>query len=435
MSNADAASPSYGWYGDDLTGATDTLSTIARRGHRAFLFLDVPTPKQFAAAGPLDAIGIAGAARAMSPAQMRAALPPIARLFRELDVSMVHYKCCSTFDSAPETGNLATAIEIFGAEVDNPIVPILGGQPSLGRYCSFSNLFAAAGAQVHRIDRHPTMSRHPSTPMTEADLCRHFEALGMSGVTSLHWPSITAAGLSDAWDVVAAQQPPAILLDVIEQRHIDVVGELLRQAASQQSMLVMGASSVAEAWFGGSPPAQSSPDQGAGPTLALIGSLSPVTRAQVEATTSYVILAARADELAPGSTHRAEIRAAAATALHQGRNVMVSTAPVRGEAPDLALADLAAASAALVDDILTDAPVRRLAIAGGDTSTIAVTALGFWGLEYHGLAARGVAVCRGRHDSPARDGMLLMLKGGQMGHAELFDEFAGAAAAVPASAC
>ena len=51
------------------------------------------------------------------------------------------------------------------------LAAIVGGQPDLERYCLFGNLFAAAGsgAEVHRIDRHPTMSRHPVTPMGEAE--------------------------------------------------------------------------------------------------------------------------------------------------------------------------------------------------------------------------------------------------------------------------
>ena len=121
--------PAYGWYGDDFTGATDTLSTIARRGQRAFLFLDVPSEEHLAAVGTLHAIGIAGAARTMTPAQMREKLPAIGRFFADRGVRLLHYKCCSTFESAPEVGNLAVAIEILRGEVANPLVPIVGGQP------------------------------------------------------------------------------------------------------------------------------------------------------------------------------------------------------------------------------------------------------------------------------------------------------------------
>ena len=62
------------WYGDDFTGATDTLATAALAGLRSLLFLGLPSAAQLARAGPLDALGIAGAARAMTPAEMQAEL-------------------------------------------------------------------------------------------------------------------------------------------------------------------------------------------------------------------------------------------------------------------------------------------------------------------------------------------------------------------------
>src|SRR5438067_10399171 len=54
-------------------------------------------------------------------------------------------------------------------------VPLVVGAPSLGRYCVFGNLFARCGAESEpfRLDRHPSMSRHPITPMDEADLRLH----------------------------------------------------------------------------------------------------------------------------------------------------------------------------------------------------------------------------------------------------------------------
>jgi uncharacterized protein YgbK (DUF1537 family) len=426
----------YGWYGDDLTGATDTLATISRRGQRAFLFLSVPTKAQLAAAGPLTALGIAGGARTMSPRAMQASLPRIATFFRERGVRLLHYKCCSTFDSAPGVGNLAVAIEAFRPAVEYPVVPIVGGQPSLGRYCTFSNLFAAAGDQVFRIDRHPTMSRHPSTPMHEADLTRHFAALGLPGVGAVHWPSVTEPGLIGAWR--AAADAPAVLLDVLDDRQLRAIGGLLRQLGDAASTLVVGASSVAEAYFGDLDAAYTaSSEMDDGPVLALIGSLSPVTRAQVAAARSYHFVAAAPDALREGSSRRATVIDDALAALGQGRNVMVSTAPRDGDAPGAAVPWLAEASAALIDEILGRSRARRLAIAGGDTSTAAVTSLGFWGLSYHSLASRGVAICRGRSDDAARDGMLILLKGGQMGPADLFDSFANTnqtATAEPATA-
>jgi 3-oxoisoapionate kinase len=418
--------PHYGWYGDDFTGATDTLATIARRGHRAFLFLSVPNEQHLAAAGPLDAIGIAGAARTMSPDTMRAVLPEAGHFFRDQGVRLLHYKCCSTFDSAPTIGNLAAAMEALSAFASSLAVPIIGGQPSLGRYCSFSNLFATAGDRVYRIDRHPTMSRHPATPMLEADLVRHFEALGLSRVAAIHWPSVSEEALERAWTDAVSTQPPAVLLDAIEDSQIGAIGALLRREAERNPILAVGASSVAEAWFAGFPRDQVSAagDPVDGPVFAFIGSLSPVTRRQVAASRSYTVLQIAPENIISDDSTRAAVVDEAVSVLAAKRNVMVSTAPLDGPTPHSLAPGLATASAQLVEEIVHRSKVRRLAIAGGDTSTMAATALGFWGLAYHGLASRGSTICRGRHDDPARDGMLLLLKGGQMGDEQVFETFA-----------
>ncbi len=420
------AAPDYAWYGDDFTGATDTLAAISCRGQRAFLFLCVPSAEHLAAAGPLDAIGIAGGARTMSPEEMRERLPAVGRFFRDQGVRLLHYKCCSTFDSAPDVGNIAVALDTLRRFVERPVVPIVGGQPSLGRYCSFSTLFAAAGDRVHRIDRHPTMSRHPATPMLEADLRRHFETLGLPGVGFVHWPSCHADALGQAWRQAVSGNPPAVLLDVLDEDHLGAIGSLLRQEAESGTVLAVGASSVAEAWFARSSLHET--DGAAlvdGPVFAFVGSLSPVTRRQVAASQSYRIIEAAAEDVSGGDGRRAAIVEQAVAALAEGDNVMVTTAPLEGPAPHSVARGLADSSAALIDGIVRGSGVRRIAIAGGDTSTSAVTTLGFWGLAYHGLASRGATVCRGRHDNPQRDGMLLLLKGGQMGDDLVFETFAG----------
>lgn len=95
------------------------------------LFMGVPSAQALVAAGPLDAIGIAGAARAMAPDAMRAELTGVGQFFRQVAPTVLHYKVCSTFDSAPHVGNIACAIQTLHPSVDNRWVPILGGQPSL----------------------------------------------------------------------------------------------------------------------------------------------------------------------------------------------------------------------------------------------------------------------------------------------------------------
>ena len=73
--------------------------------------------------------------------------------------------------------------------------------------------------------------------------------------------------------------------------------------------------------------------------------------------------------------------------------------------------------------ILDAPPVTRLAVAGGDTSSKIVARLGYWGLGYHGQISNGVAVSIARSDDRSRDNMRVLLKGGQMGHEQLFETF------------
>jgi len=71
--------------------------------------------------------------------------------------------------------------------------------------------------------------------------------------------------------------------------------------------------------------------------------------------------------------------------------------------------------------VIRQVPLRRVGIAGGDTSSQAVKALGPWALTHQATPAPGVALCQVHSDNPALHGMELMLKGGQMGPPELFE--------------
>ena len=90
-----------------------------------------------------------------------------------LDARFCHYKVCSTFDSSPDVGNIGRAIEIGRRVFGQRVTPLVVGAPQLKRYTAFGHLFAGYQGQTYRIDRHPVMSRHPVTPMDEADLRIH----------------------------------------------------------------------------------------------------------------------------------------------------------------------------------------------------------------------------------------------------------------------
>lgn len=429
------------WYGDDFTGATDTLAVLTQAGLRAMLFLGVPDAAQEAAAvravgGPLDAIGIAGASRTMAPAALRAELEPVGAFFGSTGAPVLHYKVCSTFDSAPALGSIGAAARILREHVENRLVAIVGGQPSLGRYCAFSNLFAAAGrgGEVERLDRHPTMRSHPATPMREADLRRHLTLQGMAPVAGFHYPWYAQPAAAQAIELnrLLSDTPDAVLFDVAEPAHLASVGRLIWEQAQRKRMLAIGSSGLAQAlvahWQAGqhaAAPAGTLPAADS-PVLVFAGSQSPVTARQVHAARSF-----RRVVVTPGQligNEAGDVTASISDALRDGQNVLICTAPAdSGAADGPATGIVAAASARFVHHLLqaqadSGRPLRRVGIAGGDTSSLAVKALDFWGLSYAGELGPGVTVCRGHSDHPALNGLEMMLKGGQMGAENVFEQ-------------
>ena len=423
--------PRLAYYGDDFTGATDALATATRAGLRSLLFLGVPTAAQRERAGPLDCLGIAGATRAMAPDAMRAELRPVARFFAGLQPRVVHYKVCSTFDSAGQVGNIAVAMEVLGGAVRQPWPVIVGGQPSLGRYCVFAQLYAAADGEVHRIDRHPTMSRHPVTPMHEADLRRHFAQLGAGRVGSVDFRTCAAGheAIRARMRALRAQGTDAVLFDVAESAHLEAIGAVLADLASAEPLLAVGASSVVEAlgsqWGDAATVRPDAFTPARGPVLLLAGSLSPVTARQVEAALSYRKIWLDPVRLASGDdAYRAASAAELAQSLRDGHHVLACIGNAQGRRTDGVQSQvLARAGGRLLDTVLRQTRIARMGVAGGDSSSLAMQALDAWGLSHLARIEPGVALCRLHSDVPALDGMEVMLKGGQMGSADLFERF------------
>jgi uncharacterized protein YgbK (DUF1537 family) len=420
--------PRFGWYGDDFTGATDTLACLAEAGQRALLFPRLPSAAQLSAAGELDAVGIAGATRAMAPGAIAAELAPVGRFFAGLGVRVLHYKCCSTFDSAPGIGSIGAAVLTLRQHMPHGLLPIVGGQPNLGRYCVFSTLFASAGSggAVHRLDRHPTMARHPVTPMHEADLRRHLEAQGLPDIAALHYPAYEAAGsgVAAVLDRLAhVEAPPAVLLDVARAADLALLGPALWRQAEHAPMLAVGPSSVVQAlsaaWPERPPPPPGPMPPAEGPVFVLVGSLSPISRRQADAATSYTQIEISAETLVAAPQ---DLLDRIATTLRAGRSVLLRTADPAGHrisADDATM--VAQRGAELVTRLLQAVPVRRLGIAGGDTSSYTAKALDIWALAYRRTLAPGVTLCLTRSERQAMDGVEIMLKGGQMGPPDLFE--------------
>lgn len=421
--------PGYVFIGDDFTGASDTLATLAEAGLRARLFLDPPGAEAVADEG-LDAAGFATDLRALPPERIVERLEGLAPLLRALAPRIVHYKVCSTFDSAPHTGSIGAAVAALERLVEPALTVILGGQPSLGRYCVFGNLFARGpDGEAHRIDRHPVMSRHPVTPMGEADLRLHLAAQGLSDVSLEPWTGIGEA-LAGRLQVQLVKGRCRVLVDVATQDDVTAIGAALAGLEpGGHPLLLVGASSVAEAFLSARTAAPASSagevraERGAGPPkpcLAIAGSRSAVTAAQIEAASLYEKFPlSRADLAGQGMQ---EIAGRAAAAMSAGGNALVHLLP--DEDYGLTGGELAERLALLAKAIFSLHPARGVCVAGGDSSSAIVHRLGVDSMEFVERFGPGVALCLGRSHASDVDGVILLLKGGQVGDMDIFDRFA-----------
>ena len=397
--------------GDDFTGASDSLATYARRGLSTRLQL-APS----AADGDLDVLGLPTDLRSLPPER---ALAELDRLWPRIEAAaprVLHLKTCSTFDSAPHVGSIGAVAQELARRFAPDITAVIGGQPSLGRYCAFGNLFAKGpDGAVHRIDRHPIMAQHPVTPMAEADLRRHLAAQGLEGLELIAQPDL----LDPATALLQMRSGP-VLFDVMQTACQGRIAALLAAAGGRQ--LLIGPSSVAEILTEGRPdhlPAEAPAPQMPG-VLLFAGSRSSLTGQQIETAEGYARL-----PLPPEALADPDLPAAAAARLAKGEKLLAHLLPGAEYAmsPDA----LAEVCSAFVADVLARHPVGYLGLAGGDTSSRICARLGLEALEYQRNLAPGVPLCLGRQADPLRDRMRIMLKGGQMGGANLFSDFAALA--------
>lgn len=443
------------FYGDDFTGSTDALEVLTAAGLKCALFLDPPTPELLAELGGFDAIGIAGDSRALSNAEMDVALPEIFEGIKRLSPALIHYKVCSTFDSADSVGCIGHVIELASRIYGVKGVPIIAGNPALGRYCVFGNLYALSKTdhKVHRIDRHPIMSAHPITPMHEADLSIHIGkqknlSIGKVDIRQLEG----SAELSRLVDEMS-QQHDAVLFDGTDDSHMTTAGQVLTELSSGAApVFVVGSSGVeyglTQYWrTAGVFPQRASlavPLKPADQVLVISGSASPLSQAQIETAIDYgfVELEVDAAALITESRKSAAMRdvvMAAVSHLEEGRSVLIHTAKgpgdsrieqmieamlqkglPRDEARVQGGKQLAMEVGQVALEILKTFPLKRLVVSGGDTSSQVTKVLAPDALVIKSDISPGAPLCQMHSREPYLKDVEIALKGGQMGDRDYF---------------
>lgn len=423
--------------GDDFTGSTDVMEALATSGVRTVLFLEPPSPGDLRRFEGVRAAGVAALSRTMTPEQMDRALPATFERLRRLGAPVCHYKICSTFDSSPTTGSIGRACEIGAGVFGGRFIPLVVGAPVLRRYCVFGNLFATVGAETFRIDRHPVMSRHPVTPMDEGDLRRHLAKQTSRRLALMDLLQLTGSPeeLDRRFAALLETEPDIVLFDVLDDARLAEVGRLLW---TSRPPFVAGSSGIEYAltahWRAAGALAPSrlpAPPATAPGMIVVSGSCSAITQNQIAWAVEHGYAAIRV----PPDGDDADLVRQAMSALEAGRNPVLYSA--LGPA-DPAILDargrgerVGTRLGVLARRLLETSKLKRLVVAGGDTSGYVSRQLGLTALEMAGPLAPGSPLCRARSREDAFDGLEIALKGGQVGKPDYFASALRGAAGLP----
>lgn len=441
------------YYGDDFTGSTDALEFLTLAGVKTVLFLREPKEEDLLRFGDLQAIGLAGKSRSLSPKDMEDALVPAFEKLKSLEPAHMHYKVCSTFDSSEKVGSIGKAIEIGSQVFNQRTVWVSPSAPHLGRFCVFGNLFARLGTigdgEVYRIDRHPSMSKHPVTPALEGDLRLHLgrqtqKSIGLINLTSLEKGPVVV--LEEAKN----REEGIVFFDGYHLEHLKTIGAVLNELAKEKMLFSVGSSGIEMAlgldWKQKNIIGKTVEFKQAGevsPLLVLSGSCSVVTAGQIAyalengfteiALKSEVVDKEQQPEIIQSTLAQVieNFRQGKSTILHtsrgtEDRRIEETERYFRGkgipqkEIQAYCSSIYGAVLGQICKEVLAAVPLKRILFAGGDTSSYAATELDIVALEMIAPLAPGAPLCKAVSDNKVVNGIEMNFKGGQVGTADYF---------------
>lgn len=422
-----------GCIADDFTGATDLANNLVRAGMRAVQTIGIPE-------GPLDteadAVVVALKSRTIPAADAVAqSLAALAWLQRQ-GVEQVYFKYCSTFDSTP-AGNIGPVTDALLDQLQGAGRGFTIACPAFpeNKRTVFKGYLFAGDVLLNESG----MQDHPLTPMKDPNLVRVLQAQAKRKV-----------GLV-AYDTVA--KGPAAIRERFSQLQADGVGIAVLDAVSNDDLLRIGPAlegmPLVTAGSGiaiGLPPNwQRSgrlrsgqvadalpPFEGSGAVVS--GSCSLATNAQVQqfrqagrpAFGVDPLALAAGEDVAAAALHWAEPLLARGPVLVHATAEPAAVKAVQAKLGVARAGDLVERCLAAVARGLVERGVRRLVVAGGETSGAVVQALGVRQLQIGPQIDPGVPWTWAR--TALGVPVHLALKSGNFGTPDFFlKTFAGAA--------
>ncbi|MFF7311727.1 3-oxo-tetronate kinase [Streptomyces sp. NPDC008137] len=409
-----------GCIADDFTGATDLANNLVRAGMRVVQLID-PPPAGDEQTMDADAVVIALKSRTVPAADaVEASLRALAWL-RSMGAEQIYFKYCSTFDSTP-AGNIGPVTEALMDALGTGFTVATPAFPDNGRTIFKGHLFVGDVLLSDSGMRH-----HPLTPMTDSNL-----------VSVLGAQTTREVGLVDHTVVAGGAEAIRARVDALREDGVGIAvvdavsnDDLVRLGVAVQGFpLVTAGSGLAiglPANWGFKPTrAAAELPPPAGHRAVVSGSVSTATNRQVLEYLRTGRPAFSVDPLrvAAGEDVVGQALAFAESHLADGPVLVYSTESadtvrtVQGRLGAAEAGELVERTLARVAQGLVERGVRRLVVAGGETSGAVVQALGINGLRIGPQIDPGVPWCAAA--LPDGDTLHITLKSGNFGGPDFF---------------
>jgi uncharacterized protein YgbK (DUF1537 family) len=414
--------PILGCIADDFTGATDLANMLVRGGLRTVQLLGVPESGD--PVPDVDAVVVALKSRTIAPAEAVSQSLATLEWLKAAGARQYFFKYCSTFDST-DKGNIGPVTDALMEALGADFTIACPAFPETGRTIFKGHLFV--GDQL-LSDTH--MRHHPLTPMTDSNLVAVLGRQTRRGVGLIQHRQIQQGvpAIRAAIEALKAEGKPIAIVDAVDDAQLYTIGEALADLT-----LITGGSGIAlglpanyrKAGLVGENKAADQVPAVKGPAMVLSGSCSAATLGQVaEFAKSRPTLPL--DPLAVAKDPETVDRAIAwaKEKLADGPALIHASAPpdsvkaVQDALGREAAGELVERAMARIAKALVDGGVRRLVVAGGETSGAVVSALGVKGLLIGAQIDPGVPGTVTMGERP----MALALKSGNFGAPDFFEK-------------
>lgn len=417
-----------GCIADDYTGASDLANTLTRAGLRTVQTIGVPADDL--RLPEVDAVVVSLKSRSIEAGLAVSRSRAAETWLRGRGASHVLFKICSTFDST-DAGNIGPVMDALRADCGEAVVLVTPAFPETGRTVYQGNLFVGAVP----LNESP-LKDHPLNPMHDSNLVRVLarQSTSQVGLVDLTTLSRGTEAVRARLAELSGKGVGAAIIDAVFDRDLETIG-----LVAADHRLSVGASGIglglARALIS-TGKVKSTAASGAtgaavgGPAACLAGSCSQATLQQIaNAERVMPVLHLDPAQIVAGTDEVQRALAWARPRLTDSPVLIASSSTpeevaalqarhgrdAAGHAIEQAMADIAEA--------LVQAGVRRLIVAGGETSGAVIDRLKIPGFLVGAEISAGVPVLRAV-GAGAGD-MLLALKSGNFGGPAFFADALG----------